>query len=281
MIIYCDYCGAQIDTEKHRTCPSCGSSYANDEELKAYRERQNKLDDLSVRQKELEIDRMELENDALRNINEQPQTVNNGKNMQINRGCLIPMVVFSIFGFFFVLMLFCIGLDTQSNSDKKDSEQTKKIANITYSLSKIDMPDINIPEITVGSAETTAAAPVQSGNTVICNGFTLTCESIVEADPAVRKTSEGNICVLCRFVIENTGEKKVYPLNTLSCLCDGYVCSRIYNNTKKPFSYDPVPAGAKAEGYFYFEVPKDWKKFTFVYDNTINLEISSDMISAS
>ncbi len=283
MIIYCDYCGARIDTDKHSTCPSCGSSYANDEELKAYKERQNRLDDLSVRQKELEIDRMELENDALRNKNDRSQTVNSGDKMQINRGCLIPMVVLSIFGFFFCLMLICIGLDSDSSSNKNNgSEQTRKNVSISYSLSKIDMPEIDIPEITVSTGDTTSAAePVQYGNKVVCDGFTLTCEGIEVSIPDNHKTGEGNTCIMCRFVIENTGDKKVYPLNSITCLCDGYVCSRLYNTPKRPFSYDPIPAGAKAEGYFYFEVPKDGKKFTFVYDNKVNLEVDAKALTTS
>ncbi len=28
MILYCDYCGAQIDTERYLSCPCCGGSYS-------------------------------------------------------------------------------------------------------------------------------------------------------------------------------------------------------------------------------------------------------------
>lgn len=281
MIIYCDYCGAQIDTEKYRTCPSCGSSYANDEELKAHQDRQNKLDDLNVRKKELEIDRMEIENDALRNRSVQSAQQASPNKRQISIGCLIPMILFAIFGVFFVVMIICVELDPKYSSDKgKETEQSNKIANITYTLSKIDMPDINIPDIDMSSLDTTSAAePVQSGNSVICDRFTLSCEGIAVSVPENYKPAEGNTVIMCRFVIENTGEKKVYPLNSISCLCDGFVCSRIYSAPKKAFSYDPIPAGAKAEGYFYFEVPKDGKSFTFVYDNSINLEMPAKALT--
>ncbi|MBQ9483364.1 MAG: zinc ribbon domain-containing protein [Ruminiclostridium sp.] len=67
MKIYCDYCGTQIDTDTNITCPHCGASYANDDELKTEQKRQERqlllgdFDDKMKQLKEQEIMR-EFEN---------------------------------------------------------------------------------------------------------------------------------------------------------------------------------------------------------------------------
>ncbi len=56
MKIYCDYCGTQIDTDTNITCPNCGASYANDDELKTEQKRQERellLGDLDAKMKQL------------------------------------------------------------------------------------------------------------------------------------------------------------------------------------------------------------------------------------
>ena len=56
MKIYCDYCGTQIDTDTNITCPHCGASYANDDELKTEQKRQERellLGDLDAKMKQI------------------------------------------------------------------------------------------------------------------------------------------------------------------------------------------------------------------------------------
>ena len=272
MKITCDYCNSVIDTETQKCCPNCGASYGGDKEIQAENERKRQMEDLNMQEQQLRIQQMQQQNGG-------QAPAKNTAVTALRIGCLVPLV---IFGIFFIIMIICVMLDEADAPSKEKEETSRSKVVITYSLSEIDMPDI--PEITgFGSGtEADTLSPVQVGNSVVCDGFTLSCESqSVTEPPEHYKTAEGNRVVLFRLVLENTGEKKYYPMNSISCLCDGYVCSRVYDSRKKDFGYDAIPTGAKAEGYFCFEVPEDGEMLTLIYDNEINLEIENKAVHTS
>lgn len=55
MDIFCDFCGAQFDTQKNSTCPNCGGAFSHDSEVKSASEKQKKLDELDVRNREMDL----------------------------------------------------------------------------------------------------------------------------------------------------------------------------------------------------------------------------------
>lgn len=48
MNILCDYCGSQIDTSKHSSCPYCGAAYDNNREYQNNARRQDEIEDLKL-----------------------------------------------------------------------------------------------------------------------------------------------------------------------------------------------------------------------------------------
>ena len=144
MKIYCDYCGAQIDTDKNATCPSCGGSYSNDRELLEEKVRLEKLNGLDIEKRQLEIERMRLENDALKN---------KGRQNKALPGCLIPVVIIlCLLGVLFISIFVFAVIDEETRPQEKSntSERTK----ISYSVSMTpvelpEIPEINIPDIEV------------------------------------------------------------------------------------------------------------------------------------
>ena len=49
MNIICDFCGSQIDTSKHSSCPYCGATYDNNQEYKNSSRRQEEIEDLKLK----------------------------------------------------------------------------------------------------------------------------------------------------------------------------------------------------------------------------------------
>lgn len=141
MKIYCDFCGAQIETSVNKTCPNCGGYYSNDSELLEEKERVKRLNELDMEKKELEIERIRLENKQIA-----PQRWSPNKTAKM--GCLLPVVIgLAILGIFFVMIILGVTFEAISEGGSEASEnttaQTSRIS-VSYSFS---MEPINIPEI--------------------------------------------------------------------------------------------------------------------------------------
>lgn len=161
MKINCDYCGAQIDTDRFDTCPNCGGVYSRDPEVLAEKAKLARADELFLEQKQLENDRMRLENTQM-------NTENNHK--AASAGCLGAIVVVAILGvIFFMLMVFAIADEAlggnssggsspistsrTARTEEPEVRETKQI-NIKYTISMEpisipEIPEISIPDITV------------------------------------------------------------------------------------------------------------------------------------
>ena len=150
MKIYCDFCGAQIETSENRTCPHCGGYYSTDEELLKEKERVRQLNELEMKKQQLDIERMSLENRELNKMNP------NGSN-PVNpgaKGCLFGIIAaLSIFGIFFILMTICVIAD--ATGEKNETRKSAGTAaphtstSMTYTLDPAEMPTITLPDITV------------------------------------------------------------------------------------------------------------------------------------
>lgn len=147
MKIYCDYCGSQIETAEHSTCPHCGAAYANDKDLLEERERVRRLNELDEQQRQLELERQKLENQKNNVFN-----VNNSKLANRGaQGCLAGIIVgLCFFGLFFIFMMICIFADEASGmrtATTNAAETTRASISYTIDPEPIELPDI--PEIDV------------------------------------------------------------------------------------------------------------------------------------
>ena len=153
MKIYCDYCGAQIDTAKNPTCPNCGGSYASDKELLDEKARVEKLNGIDLEKRQLEVERMKLENEKLR----RGRNTNNAA-----KGCLVPIIVaLCLFGVLFITILMFVIIEEETGS--KSSKTTTATSKTGYAISMEpvempDIPDIKVPDIKV----TTVTMPTVS-----------------------------------------------------------------------------------------------------------------------
>ncbi len=154
MKIYCDFCGAQIETSVDKTCPNCGGYYSHDKELLNERERVKRLNEIEEERRRLEAERMRLENQNMADMQ--------NLRKRMSPGCLGMLVAMAIMGVFFVLMIICIFLEEAENSGAGTAAaDAKPRVSYTISMEPIDvpeipeivLPDIEIPEISVTKAE--------------------------------------------------------------------------------------------------------------------------------
>ena len=138
MKIYCDYCGTQIETSIHKNCPNCGGSYGTDEELLRERERVKKLNELDMEKKELDLERMRIENQNL-------AAGAPAQKMSAAKGCLIAVItLLVIFGALFVMILAFVIADSSSGTKENERKEKETHTSISYT---INMDDISMPEI--------------------------------------------------------------------------------------------------------------------------------------
>lgn len=149
MKINCDYCGAQIDTDKYGTCPNCGGSYGADPELLKAQAKKDRLDDLDVEKKRLENERLRIENENLRK-----QGGGSDKLKAVKYGCGVPLV---LLGIIFIIIIVIVMFEEETGTGAKAAATEQPAPRITgsftISLDPISIPDIpdipKIPDITV------------------------------------------------------------------------------------------------------------------------------------
>ena len=147
MKINCDYCGAQIDTDKYDTCPNCGGGFDRDRELLKEKEKLNRVDELYLEKKKLENERLRIENENLRKSGEQKKGSNAMKALGI--GCAVPL---AMLGILFVIIMIIVIYEDETGSAKKTSAteppSPRITGSITISIDPVSMPEIpEIPEI--------------------------------------------------------------------------------------------------------------------------------------
>ncbi len=137
MKINCDYCGAQIDTDKYDTCPNCGGAFSRDREVIKEKEKLNKADELFFETKQLENERLRIENEKLR------QNTGGGRTA-VPSGCLVGLVTLAVIGVLFIILMIYIIADEESS--EKNGSGTKHSISVSTKYS-ISMEPINIPDI--------------------------------------------------------------------------------------------------------------------------------------
>ena len=122
MKITCDYCGTLIDTDKYRSCPNCGGAYGNDHEVIKEKEKLDRADDLYFEKKELENDRIRIENkNLMTNSAANSKTVQNAAKF-MSLGCLLPIITICVT--FVIVMIFAIAAVSSERKAESSSSKT-------------------------------------------------------------------------------------------------------------------------------------------------------------
>ncbi len=152
MKIYCDFCGAQIETTVNKSCPNCGGYYSSDRELLDEKERVKKLNELDMEKRKLELENLRLENSRLGKEGQK-------QGSSAAKGCLIGVVTgLSLLGIVFVIIMIFVFSDISSDKNREKVPDTTRMS-FKVSIDTAGMPDIpdvsipEVPEITVTVAD--------------------------------------------------------------------------------------------------------------------------------
>ena len=257
MNIICDYCGSQIDTSKHNSCPYCGATYDNDQEHRNNARRQEEIEDLKLNDIKVNQElshqqkKLELEN-AKVDLKHKKQ------KSPLLKGCLIALIAIAVvFIGFFALCAYIVNLAVESDTRTPDSHQ-------------IEVETTPEPEV--------VEVPVSGGmnETLSTSKYTITLTELKPADsPWHWNPAKGNMYIAVHFVIENISDEEFVCGERYICEADGFLANAF------PYSQDiyidsrRIPAGTKISGYRCFEVPIDAKEFTITYEDLVTFTIEN------
>ncbi len=249
MRIICEYCGAQFESVGNKVCPHCGASFEDNDTIEAQREKRKKLDEIEVRQRQMDLDEREHQ---MANAEKQRKRIErNRKTMKA--GCVYPVVIITALSIAFTIFsltgIFKDLSDWSSSDD--DSDFDSDIV--------MDMFD----EVTEEKAKT---VKVGFNEVADMGDYTFVCDKIEETDRGAFKPTKGYMYVSFHLVIKNTSDEKIYPFSSVACSVDGVVCDETFVSEQKDFRPSSLPSGLSADGYVCFEVPKNAKTFELRYD---------------
>lgn len=158
----------------------------------------------------------------------------------------------------FLLVLFLLGLSACTSSDPV------KVGNLS----------------TGNNNDADSATVFQVGETAMLKNVKATLLGITQSDGSTyNKPSEGNVFVLCEFVIENNSDEElaISSLMCFSAYCDDYSCdysfSALLENEGKNQLDGSVAPGKKMDGVIGYEVPADWQE--------LEIHFTPDLISGN
>ncbi|MBR5529749.1 MAG: DUF5067 domain-containing protein [Oscillospiraceae bacterium] len=120
----------------------------------------------------------------------------------------------------------------------------------------------------------------QVGETAQLDGVTVSLVEVAENDGSkYNKPADGNVFVLCEFVIENNSDTELNVSSILSfeAYCDDYACTfsltALMEKGNKNQLDGTVAPGKKFSGVIGYEVPEDWQ--------TLEIHYTPDVLSSN
>ena len=107
----------------------------------------------------------------------------------------------------------------------------------------------------------------QVGETAMLKDVKATLAGVTQSDGSeYNKPGEGNVFVLCEFMIENNSDEElsISSLMCFSAYCDDYACdysfSALLESEGKNQLDGSIAPGKKMDGVIGYEVPADWQE---------------------
>ncbi len=254
MKIYCEYCGAQFDSAHNKVCPNCGASFEGNDTIEAEKIKQQKLDELELREQQMEMEARQSQIEYA--DTQRKRLVRQQKAMNI--GCVLPVII--IFVLFTAIFVFAAisGLSESGIFSKKDDIISQ--FQTTEETTLVDVPT------KVGFNE-----PAEMLN------YSLVCDEIKHTDRGGFKPTEGHMYVMFHFVMKNTSDEILDPRESIICSVDGVMCTEKVLFDEKEFDPSDIPVGLSADGYVCFEVPEDSETFELRFGDNITITVENTL----
>ena len=260
MNITCEHCGATIDIDKDKICPSCGAPYNKNKEYKEIKEYHKKKKEIDLKEKETNIESRQLANKMI------------DRTMNTSRKALLFIVAICAVLILFFIYIINKSLDRTNNGTKiEGSEQTNEKQQEIYDKIKEQMGFKQEENIIVSFDEKAET-----------DNFTIKCNKISEYkyDYFEKKEYKNSDSKVYNFHIVFTNKnKKIYTLDDISLLYedkDGNVfAKKVHANvdeSKKELSFFAENVGTY-KGNVAFEIPKNVKNVHIIFQNvTIKID---------
>lgn len=258
MILTCEYCGAEMDTEHCDVCPFCGGTFQNNKDYIAWKAREEEADRLDMEQKKIDIEKQKqakiaeqvimLRTEIVKNSAVEPHTSNYFDAIGNAIGKVIGIIV---------MLVFLIGMVSSCISDQfsKDDEDSNSDS-LNYTSTVGEPVYVNYK----AQAET-------SNYTILCDSYKVINNYICEPMPD-RKF------VGFHFVLKNISNDTIKREVNITCDADGNICSQLPDNTIQAIPQE-IEKGAMVTGYVCFEVPTYAEAFDIQYGDYVTIHIKN------
>lgn len=263
MNILCDYCGSQIDTSKHSSCPYCGAAYDNNQAYQSNSKRQEEIEDLKLKDLK-ESQEINHQKQMLELEHAKVDLKHKKQKSPLLKGCLIILIAIAVvFIGFFALCAYIANLAVKNDTRTPDTQQT---------------------EIQTTAEPEVVEVPVYGGmnEPLSTSKYTIILTELKPADkPWHWNPDKGNMYIAVHFVIENISNEEFVCSDHYTCEADGFLTNAFPHSEDIYIDSRRIPAGMKISGYRCFEVPIDAKEFTITYDNLVTFTIENTITNTS
>lgn len=222
MIITCEYCGAELDTDNCDVCPLCGGTFQNNKDYIARKAREEEADRLNMEQKKIDLEKQKQAKIAEQVIMLRTEIVKNSDGSQQKADYLefIRKVIGII-----IMLIFLITFVSSCIADKFADEGDDGYSN-SNSLNYTVMVENNTNNDTIVEEPVTVNYRAQAK----MSQYTVMCDSFVEVNNSSMKTTLGDKCVSFHFVVTNTSANTIKTEPMITCKADGNICDEMANN---------------------------------------------------
>lgn len=265
MRISCDSCGAVFETKDNIVCPACGASYANDDELNAVQQYEQKK-----REYELEQQKEKIESQKIRNKYLNMQAEDQAKKYQsaerirkfsekTNKGCGTVLLAAGI------LFFLCIAIGIKMGIDEEFGDRSGKIETTTEEITT---------EVDGVLAEGNFGEDLDTGRCIF------KIDKIQKTSAYPWMASVDHSCVLIHALLTN--KMQYHWLKTdesYSIVADGIAQRSFYLPTGYKSFASGIDVGLTGEGWFKFEIPDNAKEMEFRFGDHIICHFTWDDVT--
>ena len=245
MKLFCEFCGASINTEIDNKCPHCGADFSQNQHVKAYHNFQN---DIECQKQQYDLQQEYLKTEQIKNRIKTEKSIS-ATNKVMRIGCLIPIIIFT-------LAIIC---------------------GVIISLVPEFYPQQNI-EVPTEPEYVEPYHKAVVGETISTKDYELVCDKWEYYTPNSYAIQKGEKYICFHFVLTNTTDSTIiddegiycYDSNGSACSTQASISNELRNER---FKKQNVPAGKSHSGWVYYIIPSNEKNVTIMFGEKIEINI--------
>ncbi len=255
MKIFCEYCGAQFESEVANFCPACGAAFSDNDQIEHKLQHQKQLDRLEIEEQEMDLRERQAQIDTIHRRN---RSANSAEKM--SRGCLGAFIACGV-----IIVLTGVGLAVLQVFSEMETEREERKTD-TAAIAEAQPEEVDVP-VSAGFNEY-----AQTVN------YSVICDSIEIVDRYPFEPTEGYEYVSFHLLVKNTSTEEIETTNDIICLADGIITTYTWHTDRKEMPEIALPVGVSAEGYICFEVPVDAEQFELRYGDYVTIYIENNLM---